>query len=326
MKYPFVIFYRKEIFNSIDNFFIQNSSTLDCSIFIADSLEYVKNLHNSNFQLLITYGDNCEEYYKELLTVISKEMLERHIHISTDNNILTNITFFNYFINNTYINICSVNRVHTRPTFSLFTPSYNSYDKILRVYNSLQKQTLLDWEWVIIDDSPDDLNFQFLRTNFSHDARIRFYRRSNNNGSIGNVKNETIGLCRGKYLVEMDHDDELMPYVLQESADLFDTNPQIGFIYYDCACVYENGTNQWYGDFICKGIIMEYWSWLLAIIGVAGIYFVGRKTLWGWFVLLFNEAIWVIYAIKTEQYGFIVSAIAYGIVYIKSYLHWKADV
>jgi len=249
MKYPFVIFYRKEKFNSIDNFFIQNSSTLDCSIFIADSVEYVKNLHNSNFQLLITYGDDKEEYCNELLTVISKEMLKRHIHITND----IDITLFNQLINNTYINLCSIDRLHTRPTFSLFTPSYNSYDKILRVYKSLQKQTLLDWEWVIIDDSPDDLNFQFLRTNFSDDSRIRFYRRSNNNGSIGNVKNETIGLCRGKYLVEMDHDDELMPYVLQESADLFNSNPSIGFIYYDCACVYENGTNQWYGDFICKG-------------------------------------------------------------------------
>ena len=61
MKYPFVIFYRKEKFNCIDNFFIQNSSTLDCSIFIAVSVEYVKNLHNSNFQLLITYGDDYEE-------------------------------------------------------------------------------------------------------------------------------------------------------------------------------------------------------------------------------------------------------------------------
>jgi glycosyltransferase involved in cell wall biosynthesis len=249
MKYPFVIFYRKEKFNSIDNFFIQNSSTLDCSIFIADSVEYVKNLHNSNFQLLITYGDDKEEYCNELLTVISKEMLKRHIHITND----IDITLFNQLINNTYINLCSIDRLHTRPTFSLFTPSYNSYDKILRVYKSLQKQTLLDWEWVIIDDSPDDANFQFLRTNFSDDLRIRFYRRSNNNGSIGNVKNETIGLCRGKYLVEMDHDDELMPYVLQESADLFNSNPSIGFIYYDCACVYENGTNQWYGDFICKG-------------------------------------------------------------------------
>ena len=31
--------------------------------------------------------------------------------------------------------------------------------------------------------------------------------------------------------------------------------------------------------------------WVLAVIGVSGIYFVGRKTLWGWFVLLFNETI-----------------------------------
>lgn len=71
--------------------------------------------------------------------------------------------------------------------------------------------------------------------------------------------------------------------------------------------------------------IMELWSWGLAIIGVAGIYFVGRKTLWGWFVLLFNEVIWIVYAVVTEQYGFIVSAIAYAAVYIKSYLHWKED-
>jgi hypothetical protein len=70
---------------------------------------------------------------------------------------------------------------------------------------------------------------------------------------------------------------------------------------------------------------MELWSWGLAIIGVAGIYFVGRKTLWGWFVLLFTEAIWIIYAIVTEQYGFIVSAFAYGAVYIKSYLNLKDD-
>jgi hypothetical protein len=70
---------------------------------------------------------------------------------------------------------------------------------------------------------------------------------------------------------------------------------------------------------------MEYWSWVLAVVGVAGIYFVGRRTLWGWFVLLFNEIVWVAYAIVTEQYGFIVSAVAYAAVYIKSYLHWRKD-
>ena len=36
-----------------------------------------------------------------------------------------------------------------------------------------------------------------------------------------------------------------------------------------------------------------WWSWILAVIGVAGIYFVGRKDKWGWFVLLFNECLWI---------------------------------
>jgi hypothetical protein len=70
---------------------------------------------------------------------------------------------------------------------------------------------------------------------------------------------------------------------------------------------------------------MELWSWVLAAIGVAGIYFVGKKTLWGWFILLFGETLWIAYAVATEQYGFIVSAIAYAALYIKAYLHWKLD-
>jgi hypothetical protein len=67
------------------------------------------------------------------------------------------------------------------------------------------------------------------------------------------------------------------------------------------------------------------WSWILAVIGVAGIYFVGKKTIWGWLVLLFNETLWIAYAVLTQQYGFIFSAIAYAIVYIKSYIHWTND-
>lgn len=67
------------------------------------------------------------------------------------------------------------------------------------------------------------------------------------------------------------------------------------------------------------------WSWVLATIGVLGIYFVGRKTVWGWLVLLANEVIWIVYAVSTKQYGFIVSAIAYAIVYIRSFIHWRQD-
>jgi hypothetical protein len=69
----------------------------------------------------------------------------------------------------------------------------------------------------------------------------------------------------------------------------------------------------------------EYWSWLLAVVGVSGIYFVGKKTIWGWLVLIVSECLWVGYAISTKQYGFIFMAIAYATVYLKSYLAWKKE-
>jgi nicotinamide riboside transporter PnuC len=70
---------------------------------------------------------------------------------------------------------------------------------------------------------------------------------------------------------------------------------------------------------------MGYWSYLLAAIGVTGIFFVGRKTIWGWLVLCVNECIWIAYAIATKQYGFIIMALAYTAVYIKSYMGWKSE-
>lgn len=69
--------------------------------------------------------------------------------------------------------------------------------------------------------------------------------------------------------------------------------------------------------------INQYASWVLALSGVAAIYFVGRKQIWAWIWATFNEAMWIYYAIVTEQYGFIFAAIAYSVVYIKSYRHWK---
>jgi len=67
------------------------------------------------------------------------------------------------------------------------------------------------------------------------------------------------------------------------------------------------------------------WSWVLAAIGVTGIFFVGRKVIWAWLLLLFNECLWIIYAVTTKQYGFIVAALAYAVVYIRSYIHWSKD-
>ena len=249
MKFPFIIFFRHDQYSQVDKFFEKNTKGLDCSVYITNNYKKVEKLHNANFHLLITYGLSDAEYNDELLQVISEKMFIKRLHLNN----IPDIATFNKYVNVKFITNCALPRELLRPTFSLFTPSFNSFHKIMRVYESLKEQTLKDWEWVIMDDSPDDTHFQFLRKNFKNDNRIRFYRQSQNNGSIGNVKNETIGLCRGKYVLEMDHDDEILPDVLQDAANLFDKSPDVGFIYMDCICVYESGANQWYGDFICKG-------------------------------------------------------------------------
>lgn len=39
---------------------------------------------------------------------------------------------------------------------TIVTPTYNRIHKISDLYKSLQSQTLLDFEWIIIDDGSED--------------------------------------------------------------------------------------------------------------------------------------------------------------------------
>jgi glycosyltransferase involved in cell wall biosynthesis len=249
MKYPYIIFYRFEKHSNIDNFFIENNEKLNCSLFFTSDKEDLKKMFDSNYQILITYGDDEAEYIPNVNSIIADRMHNRWIHFKE----IPEINEFNRAVNYCYIHNCTFERELVRPIFSVFTPTYNSYHKIERAYNSLKAQTLKDWEFVIIDDSPDDDHFNFLRKLMINDSRVRLYRKSENNGNIGNVKNEAVGLCRGKYVLEFDHDDEILPFVLNDSAKYFDSNPDVGFIYMDCISLYENGNNHFFGDFICKG-------------------------------------------------------------------------
>jgi hypothetical protein len=65
------------------------------------------------------------------------------------------------------------------------------------------------------------------------------------------------------------------------------------------------------------------WSYALAVVGILGIYLAGRKNLWGWAVGVFAQVLWIVFAVVTQQYGFIVSALAYGFVYGKNFLSWR---
>jgi len=251
MKYPYILFFRHDTYSYIDEFLNANKDKFLCSIFIVNKKEELNKLYDSNYHLLVTFGENESLYHKDVNDVISDRMRIRWLHYTNLND--NNIEEFNNGVNFCYIRSCLSHQENTRPVFSLFTTCYNSYDKIIRAYESIKTQTLRDWEWVILDDSPNDSHFIFLKNTFSEDKRIRLYKRSENNGNIGNVKNEAISLCRGKYLLEMDHDDEILDYVLSDAASVFDKDDKVGFIYMDFINIYEDGTNFKYGDFYALG-------------------------------------------------------------------------
>lgn len=248
MKYPFILFYRHDKYDYIDSLLKNNSTNLDCTLHIINKSEKLNLIYKQIYSLLVVFG-NKDEYNSELIQYLNSNINNRILFLSE----ITNIEKFNTLVNEQFINLCSLERIHVRPIFSIFTTSFNSFDKIIRAFNSLKAQTLTNWEWVIMDDSPDNVNFNFLKKELTNDSRVRLYRRFENNAYIGNVKNEAVSLCRGQFVLELDHDDEILPFVLEESVQLFNDKPDVGFIYMDFINIYENGDNFWYGDHICKG-------------------------------------------------------------------------
>jgi hypothetical protein len=71
--------------------------------------------------------------------------------------------------------------------------------------------------------------------------------------------------------------------------------------------------------------VNAWWSWLLTAVGVLGLLLAGRKLWWAWCIGLGAQVLWIAYAIATDQHGFIVSALAYGFVYARNALRWRAD-
>lgn len=66
-----------------------------------------------------------------------------------------------------------------------------------------------------------------------------------------------------------------------------------------------------------------YWSYLLTAVGVLGIWLAGRKSSAGWAVGLGAQTLWITYAVATQQWGFILSAVVYGTVYAKNFITWR---
>jgi len=134
------------------------------------------------------------------------------------------------------------------PFFSIFTPTYKTGEKIKRTYESVKNQTYGNWEWVILDDSPDNETWDIITELAKQDYRIKPFKLNPiTGGNVGLAKNRAASLCEGTWLVELDHDDALISTCLEDCYKASLKHPDAGFIYTDVCELYENGEMKFYG-------------------------------------------------------------------------------
>ena len=127
--------------------------------------------------------------------------------------------------------------------YVIITPAKNEGQYIEHTLESVVNQTVLPVEWIIVDDSDDSgETFERLSKMADLDLRIKVYKERKSSGRIGTVKRTACGIARGKFLIELDHDDELTPKAIQWVVEAFKHNPDAGFVYTDFAECFEDGS------------------------------------------------------------------------------------
>ena len=198
------------------------------------------------FDCLITVG-NPDEFNFAPLNELSFEFRKKWIHEEEFNPELIAHHIINVFLHN-------INR--ERPDevklFSIFTCTYKTSNKMFdRLYNSLCAQTYKNWNWFILDDSPNGDTAE--RMSKKNDPRITIFRNVTNHGNIGFNKKVIAMACDGDYLVEIDHDDEITPDCLELLHKAFITYPDTDFVY-SHAMEEVNGKEVYYNDGFAYGL------------------------------------------------------------------------
>ena len=141
----------------------------------------------------------------------------------------------------------------TKPAISVLTPTYNRAHVLHRAYESLQRQTVRDFEWVVVDDgSTDDTPALLTRWQAEADFPMTWYRYSNNRGKSAAV-NVGRSLVSGKYTLMLDSDDALLDNAIEtiehwRNKSKIDSIPSAYAMIFQCVDDYGNPVGRLFFD------------------------------------------------------------------------------
>ncbi len=113
------------------------------------------------------------------------------------------------------------------PTISIIIPAYNAEHTIIETIQSVQKQTLSDFELIIINDGSTDQTLNLL--NNIQDSRLKVF--SYENGGVSVARNHGISQAKGEFIAFLDADDLWTPDKLELQLAALQQNPEAGVAY-----------------------------------------------------------------------------------------------
>lgn len=100
--------------------------------------------------------------------------------------------------------------------FTVFTPTHNRAHTLSRVFDSLQAQTLRDFEWLIVDDGSTD-GTRALVESWTADFPIRYIFQEH--GGKHRAFNRGVAAAHGELFLNLDSDDACVPRALEVFAN-----------------------------------------------------------------------------------------------------------
>ena len=129
-----------------------------------------------------------------------------------------------------------------KPLFSIIMPVYNPESHFLeRALQSVMAQVYTNWELCITDDHSTLPHVRKILERYAdEDPRVKV-QYNLRNCHISETSNKSLEISKGKFVVLMDHDDEIRPHSLLRLAQVYNQNPSVCVIYTDEDKIDEHG-------------------------------------------------------------------------------------
>ncbi len=125
------------------------------------------------------------------------------------------------------------------PKVSVVTPTYNRADLLPETIESILRQSFSDFEYIIVDDGSADNTREVVMRYAKEDPRIQYVYQPN--GGDTAAVNHGWQLAKGRYFVQVNSDDPVLPGLFAEMTAALDAHPDAVVAYCDFQKTDENG-------------------------------------------------------------------------------------